>query len=175
MPSLREIEMQIKNLDGASKLFGRKEIKELPNILWEDERVEKIVQGFYNNGTGILVATNKRLIFVDKGLLFGIKVEDFPYEKISSIQYSTGMLLGDVTIFTSGNKAKIENIDKKQARDFGDYVRARITGTKGHASFQNNDVQADVVSQLERLAKLKEQGILTENEFTEQKRRILGK
>lgn len=32
----------------------------------------------------------------------------------------------------------------------------------------------DVVSQLERLAKLKEQGILTEIEFIEQKNRILG-
>lgn len=38
---LDDIREQIDNLDGASKFLGRKEIKELPSILWEDERVER--------------------------------------------------------------------------------------------------------------------------------------
>lgn len=66
MPDLEQIKTSIRNIDGASKLLGRKEIKELPSILWEDENIERLVQGFYNGGLGILVATNKRLIFVDK-------------------------------------------------------------------------------------------------------------
>ena len=103
MPTLIEIQSQIKNLAGFESFLGRKEIKELPSILWEDEKVENIIQGTYNNGNGVLVATNIRLVFVDKGLLFGLKVEDFPYDKISSIQYETGILMGKLTIFTSGN------------------------------------------------------------------------
>jgi len=78
----------------GGKFVGR-EVKELPNILWDDEQVLDLVQGFYNNSTGILVATQKRLLFVDKALLGGVKVEDFPLDKISSLQYSTGMLLGN--------------------------------------------------------------------------------
>ena len=114
--------------------MGRKEIKELPSILWEDENIERLVQGFYNGGLGILVATNKRLIFVDKGLVYGLKVEDFPYDKITSIQYKTGLLMGEITIFASGNKADISNIEKKQTRTFAEYTRARITASKEHAS-----------------------------------------
>lgn len=34
MPSMEEIEQQLKDLDGIEKLYARKEIKELPNILW---------------------------------------------------------------------------------------------------------------------------------------------
>jgi hypothetical protein len=86
MPTLEDIKKQVSSLDGTSMLLGRKEIKELPSILWEDECVEQIIQGTYNNGNGILVATNKRLVFVDKGIIFGLKVEDFPYDKITSIQ-----------------------------------------------------------------------------------------
>lgn len=112
MPTLEEIQKQIGSLDGASRLLAFKEIKELPKILWEDERVEQIIQGMYNNGNGVLVATNKRLVFVDKGLMFGLKVEDFPYDKITSIQYETGMLMGEITIFASGNKAEIKYLDK---------------------------------------------------------------
>lgn len=176
MPTLEEIQAQLQNLDGVSKLFGRKEIKELPNILWEDETLEALVQGYYAKGQGILVATNKRLIFINKGMLFGMKVEDFPYDKISSIQYETGLFLGKIIIFTSGNKAVIENIDKHQTKDFAEYVRARITRATEHAGLVSRIADKsddDVISQLERLAKLKEQGILTEDEFQAKKKQLL--
>ena len=177
MPDINEIKNQIKNLDGVSKLLGRKEIKELPNILWEDEKLEKLIQGFYEKGTGILVATNKRLIFIDKSLLGKLRVEDFPYDKISSIQYQAGLIYGNITIFSSGNKAKIEQLDKKQTRNFADYVRARISGGKEHASAPTPPAEVssdDVISKLEKLANLKERGILSEEEFLEQKKKILN-
>ena len=69
MPTLDEIKTQIISINETSKLIGRKEIKELPDILWEDEIVENLIQGFYNNGNGILVATNRRLIFIDNAHL----------------------------------------------------------------------------------------------------------
>jgi len=175
MPTLDEIKAQIQNLDGASKLLGFKEIKQLPAILWEDEVVEKLVQGIYSSGYGILVATNKRLIFVDKGLIYGLRVEDFPYDKITSIQYETGVFYGEIKIFASGNKADITQISKKQARDFAEYVRARISGVKEHASVYApaQTSSGDVITQLERLAELKEQGILSEEEFLTLKKKIL--
>ena len=176
MLTLIEIQSQIKNLAGFESFLGRKEIKELPSILWEDEKVENIIQGTYNNGNGVLVATNIRLVFVDKGLLFGLKVEDFPYDKISSIQYETGILMGKLTIFTSGNKAIIDNVVKTKVRVFGDSVRAKISTPK---EVSNNIPQTinpqpiDIADQLERLAKLKTQGVLTEEEFLQQKNKLL--
>lgn len=184
MPSLEEIRPVIEKLDGASALLGKKEIKELPGILWENEFPEAIIQGMYNNGLGILVCTNSRLIFVDKGLLYGVKVEDFPLKNISSIQYETGMLMGKITIFTSGNRADIEQADKKQVRNFAEFVRAKISGQSiqqqvvaepatsvTQTAVSNTD---NMINQLERLAKLKEQGILTDEEFATQKAKILA-
>ena len=52
-----------------------------------------------------LVATNKRLIFVDKGFVVGLKVEDFPYDKISSIQYETGILMGTASHLCIGQQS----------------------------------------------------------------------
>lgn len=185
MPTLEEVQAQIKSLDGVSRILGMKEIKELPAILWEDEAIERIATGLYANGNGVLVGTNKRLIFVDKGLLYGIRVEDFPYDKITSIQYKTGMLLGEITIFASGNKADIKNMEKGAARSFAEHVRARITSVSASAAATKSEPlqpqvsatqsgDGDVISQLERLAALKVQGILTEEEFLAQKVRILG-
>ena len=179
MPTLEEIREQLKNVDGVSHLLGRKEVNELPAILWEDESVEHMLQGIYNNGLGVLFATNKRLVLIDKGLIFGLKVEDFPYDKITSIQYETGLMFGKLTIFASGNRAEITQCDKTQVRAFAEYVRARISGKQeskapGAVTAPKGGDADDVISKLERLAKLMEQGILTEEEFSVQKARILG-
>jgi hypothetical protein len=180
MPTYAEILAQVQSLDDIETYLGRKELKELPNILWPDEKVENIIQGSYNNGNGILVATNRRLVFVDKGFLYGLKVEDFPYEKISSIQYKTGLLLGEITIFTSGNKAVIDNVYKEKARAFGEWVRAKISKAPDiiPQPIPKENITAshsiDIIEQLERLAKLKEQGILTDEELQIQKKKILG-
>jgi len=174
MATLEEIKEQIKHLDTGSKLLGMKEIKALPDILWEDEKLEKLVQGFYEKGNGILVATNKRLIFVDKGMIYGIRVEDFPYDKISSIQYETGILGAKITIFASGNKAEIKHVKNAVAKNFGDYVRARISKTHEHASSTKQNLEEDMTTQLEKLAGLKEKGIISEEEFSAKKKSILG-
>lgn len=176
MPSAEAITNAIRSLSGAEKFLGRREIKELPSILWEDELPEKIVQGMYNNASGLLVATNKRLIFIDKGL-FSLKVEDFPYDKITSIQYSTGLLMGAIEIYASGNKAEIKGVSKDQVKPFAEYVRARITAPRSHASYEAATKAAtdDVITQIEKLAKLKEQGIITEDEFVTKKQNLLSK
>ncbi|MFX3672849.1 MAG: PH domain-containing protein [Paenisporosarcina sp.] len=177
MPTLEEIKNQINMLDGASRLLGIKEIKELPNILWENENVEKLVSGFYAGGNGILVATNKRVLFVNKGLVYGLKVEDFPYTNISSIEYSTGMLLGKIKFYVSGNKAEIDNVDKKMTREFAEYVRARITKPSEKAPTKpinsSNDI-SDVFDEIRKYKSLMDDGIITENDFNEKKKQLLG-
>jgi hypothetical protein len=172
---LYEIKKQIQELklSNISNYLGRKEINELPQILAESETIDNIAQGTYNNGQGILVSTNRRLVFVDKGLLYGLKVEDFPLDKITTIQYETGLLHGEIKIHTSGNIAKIDNVEKATARAFAEFVRNKLSQPKETtAPIVNN--QPDVYDQLEKLAKLKEQGILTQEEFDTQKKKLLN-
>jgi hypothetical protein len=182
--SEKDVVQMINRLPLGGKFVGRREVKELPNILWDDEQVVDLVQGFYNNGTGILVATQKRLLFVDKGMLGGLKVEDFPLDKISSLQYSTGFLLGEITVFTSGNKAVIKNVDKGQTRTFAEGVRARIASMSAApkasapspASVQHSpqSTVSDLTGELAKLGALKTQGLLSDEEFAAAKKKLLG-
>lgn len=185
MPSMEEIKPILSQMDGMSAFAARKEVNELPSILWENEMPEAIVKGFYDGGVGILVCTNKRLIFINKGV-FSLKVEDFPLTNVSSIQYETGMLFGKITIFASGNRADIEQIDKKRTRIFAEYARSKISG--GSPQQSNNAGQSQssnqagtatdsadlMIEKLEKLASLKDRGILTESEFLTQKEKILN-
>lgn len=175
---LNEIKEQIKNLNlsNTSQFLGRKEINELPQILAVNENINNIVQGTYNNGSGILVSTNRRLIFIDKGLLYGLKVEDFPHDKISSIQYETGLLLAKIKIHTSGNIALIDNVEKSSARQFSEFVRDYISQPKQQEQVVvQTSSEPSILDQLEKLGKLKEMGILTDEEFNDQKKKLLEK
>lgn len=175
---LDEIKTELKNLNlGNTSLFlGRKEINELPQILAEGEKVNNVIQGTYNNGQGILVSTNRRLVFIDKGLIYGLKVEDFPLDKISSIQYETGLILAKVKIHTSGNIAVIDNVEKASARQFAEFVRKYISQPKEQQTvFIQNNSEPSILDQIEKLAKLKDNGILSDDEFTEQKKKLLEK
>ena len=125
---LKEIKHQISKMPitNANTFFARKEIKSLPDILMENEKLENIIVGNFSSGTGVLICTNVRLMFVNKGFFFGLKVIDFPLKNISSIEYSTGMILGKIKIHMSGNTSQIEYCDKKSVSSFVNYVRSKL-------------------------------------------------
>lgn len=149
----------------------RGEVKELPKVLWPDELPEKVIRGFYSGGTGLLVATDRRLIFINKGLV-SLKVEDFGYDKITSVQYRTGMVFGEIDILASGNRATFKNIEKAHVRDFGDWLRAKISTPKVTQTSQPQP--ANATDEIIRMAELHRQGILTDEEFAAKKKQLLG-
>src|SRR5690349_7190273 len=109
----------------SSKLGSGREIKRLVEYLWEDERVDRMVSGSYGGGLGLLVLTDRRLLFLKDGITSKTH-EDFPIERVTSVQWSSGMATGKVIIFASGNKAEITNVTKKDGKDLTDLVRSRI-------------------------------------------------
>lgn len=176
MPSLEEIREQISILPNSATL-PKREINALPEILWEGEAIQKAAQGFYGMSNGMLVATNKRLIFIDKGIV-KLKVESFLYDKISSIEYTTGMLLGNIIFYASGNKAKIENMQKESAKDIAEFIREYIqkeNTINEQSNSENNNNDKGLANELEKLFDLKERGIISEEEFKAMKEKIIQK
>lgn len=107
-------------------LGSGREIKKLAEHLWEGETVERMVGGTYGRGTGLVVLTDRRVLFLIHGVM-SQQTEDFPIDRISSIQWSSGMMMGTITIYVSGNKAEIKNVDKNAGKTLVETVRDRIT------------------------------------------------
>ncbi len=84
-------------------------------------------------------------------------------------------MFGKISIFTSGNRANIDKIaPKDQVRNFAEYVRARITSHSDHVGAKTQSKQNAGLHELEKLADLKEKGIITAKEFQDKKKQILG-
>ena len=117
------------------RMGGGREMKKLPEHLWEGETVDTLCVGTYGRGQGILALTNTRLLFVQDGLTGGT-TEDFPLDKISSVQWSKGLVGGTLTIFASGNKAEVKNVQNDDGKTIADRVRGIISGhtTAGSAA-----------------------------------------
>jgi len=177
MRTLESIQAEINAL-GEVDLFGTaKEVSHLPELLHDDENIKYLTSGLTDGTTWLIVCTQKRILLVDYGMFFGMKQSEMSLENIQSISYQTGLLFGAIEIWHGGSKMLIENCDKKTVKPFVDAVNAAIKELKVN---ENQDTSAslsqssdDVISKLERLAVLKEKGILTDEEFAEQKAKIL--
>ncbi|MFD9319298.1 PH domain-containing protein [Streptomyces sp. NPDC060053] len=166
----------------SSSFGAKREIQKLPEVLWEGETVEILATGVYGKGNGLLAMTNQRLVFYFHGVM-SQKVEDFPYSRISSVQWAGGMLMGTLTVFASGNKAEIKQVPKDQGKALADALRQRIS--QGAAPAVAPAAPAapvapaapapaqDIASRLATLDQLRVQGLVSDEEYTQRRTQIL--
>ena len=178
MRTLESIKAEIAAL-GEVDLFGTaKEVSHLPEILHDDENIKYLTSGLMDGTTWLVVCTQKRVLLLDHGFLFGFKQSEMNLENINSISFQTGLLFGAIEIWHGGARMLIENCDKKTVKPFTDAVNTAMQAIKkGQGSASQAPVTSssdDVVSQLERLAALLEKGILSQEEFQAQKKKLLG-
>ena len=171
---LEQIKDELEKLNINPTFFARKEIRELPNIISEDEKIIYLVEG-RNKTTKhhiVLMGTDRRLIFIDKEFMYGLKVEDYSYDKVASIQYETSFLLASIDVNISGDIVEIDGVGKYEAELFCEKVRDFMSRPK---DFSQPKSEATIFDQLEQLGRLKESSVLTEEEFNEQKKKLLEK
>lgn len=159
----------------TTKVGAKREIKKLPEHLTESEQVAWLAAGMYGGGMGLLALTDRRLFFLKDGMMSQTS-EDFPLDRISSIQWSSGMLQGKIQVFVSGNKTEITNVAKVEGKAIVDSVRDSITSGSVAAAppAPAPQGQSSDLEQLTKLAELHKLGILTDEEFAAKKAQILG-
>ncbi|MET7489679.1 PH domain-containing protein [Streptomyces sp. NPDC005538] len=163
----------------TSTLGSKREIQRLPEVLWEGETVEMLATGQYGGGAGLIAMTNLRLIFYKNGIM-SQKVEDFPYGKVSSVQWQGGILMGTLTVYTSGNRADIKNMPKDQGKALADDLRRHIAqGTVPGATPASPEGGSaatggqDIASRLATLDQLRVQGLVSDEEYAQRRAQIL--
>jgi hypothetical protein len=168
-----------------SKLGSGRELKKLDEYLWHDETVSRMVKGALNGKMGLLVFTDRRLIFLFHGWI-SQRNEDFPLDTIGSISVKAGMSMATITVYSSGAKHEISAVFKDDAKVITDEIRNRIA-TRGQVNAPPSPApaapsemasaapQVDVLAQLKQLGELRDAGVLTDEEFEGKKAELLGR
>jgi hypothetical protein len=197
---LDEIKDQIVATGAKLSIFVDSEVEELVNVLDKDENLIAIAEGkyLYNNLEGIVVSTEKRIIFVDKKFFGGVFENEFPLHKVSSVQHDTSLISSTLKVYTPGFTAEFKLYIKSAAKNFFDAIENYIGRSEDQIRLQQMQAKAQqqqavqqpqqsqpesgqkeepavIFEQLEKLGKLREIGVLTEEEFAEQKKKLLAK
>lgn len=172
--------------DTGSDTFGtRKEFFCLPEILMDDEEVLGISSGFMDGNTWLIALTDRRALFLDKGLLFGLKQVSIDLDQVNAVSGSTGLMFGKIIIQDGAKSHIIEQVLKASVNNFTAKVQAAIAKRKqaryapiaapepvvnAAPAPSNGD---DLIAQIEKLGNLMEKGFLTKDEFDAAKRKLL--
>ena len=160
---------------GDDQFFTKKELNYLPEILMEQEQILGFTSGLMDANTWLITLTDKRIIFLDKGMIYGLKQSIVDLDKVNAVSGSTGLLFGTITITDGANDRLIKNVWKKTVKNFTNKVQEALEARKSpqQAVQQTQDKEVDPYEQLEKIAGLKDKGIISEEEFETQKKKIL--
>ncbi len=176
MKSMTDIDNEIKALPVKDDWGTKKEIAELPDILKGDEQIKAITSGISDGNTWLVVCTNRRVLMLDKGLLYGLKLVDIPLDRVNSISHSKGMILGKIAITDGATTRTIENVPNTTVGFFADTVNEQVELYKK----SKNAPVAQVVqasSSADELLKFKQlldMEAITQEEFNAKKKELLG-
>lgn len=144
-------------------------------------------------GGDYLLVTNRKVVVLRTGIgtwstgSVGLKTKTFLYDHIASVDVSKRWISGEIEIVSAGmvekgsggwlagaardsvvqfEKEHYEEVQKLAAKIRELATLARQSGARG---------VPDIPDQLSKLAQLRDSGVLSEEEFTEQKRKLLSR
>ncbi len=120
------------------------------------------------------VLTNERMIV--RGGIISRKGTEIPLENVNDVHFSQTPLerllgYGDVIIESAGTRGQSHLYDIPRPEAF----QAQVYAAREERSkaIHGNNVAPDPVAQLARLARLRDEGVITEDEFLSKKQRLL--
>lgn len=120
------IEARLGELGFRASRWFKAEIHELQHILMDDEKIVALTCGRYFGSFALLVATDQRLLLIDKRMFF-MTIEDSRYDMISEIDFNMQMYAANLTIYTMNKTHKFTSVKyKKQLRELTTYVQRRV-------------------------------------------------
>lgn len=115
---------ELRDLGVTRFALMRAEARYLPRLIHADEHIKGVVYGRHQEGHAMLVATDKRIIFLDKKPLF-INADEMTYFIVSGIRFTRAAMSCTVTLHTRVKDFSIRTFNAKCAEAFVEYIESR--------------------------------------------------
>jgi hypothetical protein len=138
MVSLQTIDAQLAKVGMKNRFFGRPEVRELCHILAPGEVIQHAVSGQYEGGFGLVLATDRRILLIDKKPWF-LTMEDIRYDMVSEVDFYGRLLDSTVIIVTINKNLTFKSWHKDKLRDLVRYIQHRVMQLRqaGHDQWQD--------------------------------------
>ena len=185
-------EDEIRNRMELVEILKGKIEKAFNDNITAEENVDVKLQP--QSGQGIIV-TDKRVMIIKAGItggagFFGANCKSFYFNQITSVDLRLSIMGGHIQFTVAGSvdikgkglldmpqseNAVVFTLDYKERMKYvANLIRERVQASQNQSNIKQNTSGASLVDQINDLAKLKEQGILSEEEFQTAKRKLLS-
>lgn len=174
---------------GISSFLFKKNIEEAENLIDDSEKIIVVLTTNFNivypdptqrtAGPGVVIVTDKKMLVYYKPLHEGISFIT-PISEIKDVKLIPNNMNGgnNIQVYTAD---KVYNFTLPAAGKINKIYRAFLFALNQNefVSFSNTDSSkdksVDITEQIEKLAKLKDKGIITEEEFQSKKKELLSR
>lgn len=169
------------------KVNEKKFVVAKSRVLDPDEELLCVIKGRLTRGVrrrgekgeyapGLLFLTDKRVIFYAKQTFGRYEELVFPYGQINSVYSKKGIIGDRVDITAISDAVTIDYIPKRDGKIVVGKIREMMEiMKKPQVTVQSTAPTVDIADQIEKLANLKDRGILSEEEFERKKTELLEK
>lgn len=126
------IEARLSKLGIRLSRWFKPELRELQHTLMDNEEIVVAVPGRYFGGYALLVATDQRLLMIDKRAFF-MSLEDIRYDMISEVDFNSRLLESSIEIFSVNKQHRFNSIKyRHHLRKLTGYVQRRVMEIRQH-------------------------------------------
>jgi hypothetical protein len=115
MVELSKVLDQLSKAGYRARMWQRAEVKELCNILHDEETILHATNGYYEGGFSLLVATDHRLLLVDRKPMF-LTLDSIAYSMIQELSFNYRLLNSTIHIYTSNKVLDFNSWNQSQIR-----------------------------------------------------------
>lgn len=186
MPTAEEVWARVKALKHTYIFYTRKEINYLPHILGEGEQILALTSGLMENRTWLAVCTDRRVLFIDRGMFFGTRQVQINLDRLQTIESEIGLAFGNIRVVDAGSSMTMRMVLRSTVAPFVRTVQEAMDHYKrkmaydianatsnATATLPTQPAKSAMIDELERLARLKTDGHLTEAEYQSAKAKLL--
>lgn len=106
------------------------ESRYLPRIMHVDEHIEAVVYGQHNSSSAMMVATDQRVIYLDKKPLVSL-MDEITYNAISGVEFDVHTLFSTLTLQSGVGNYTIRYANISCGQKFADFIEKKITAIAG--------------------------------------------
>ncbi len=179
--------------EGSIDTFGtKKELKVLANYLEADEVVFALCSGImgqtktsnkfdFGANTWLIALTSKRFLCLDHALLtLSVDTQSIRHEHVQAVSASQGWIWGKIILDLGSRTIVIDNCKKDTVKIMASLSNTWLSVLKRAEDQKKSEASAPAqqisfTEELQKLAELKNSGILSEEEFKQAKDKILSK
>lgn len=139
MRQLADIENELDAIGARFWLIGRRSVRELPNILVYNEKIQFCLSGRYSGGFAVVCVTNLRILLIDRKPFF-LTLEDIRYDMIMEVDYSYQAFNSTIKIFVPNKSLTFTAYKKHDLRRMTRYIQKQVIANRHQHSLEQQAI-----------------------------------